>query len=125
MASSRYNGAGGCVLNGRVDGGLAVSRAFGDFDYKMRSDLGVLQQKVSPEPDITVVERDREADDFLLLACDGIWDVMPNAGVCRFVKQCLRKNEQDLTGACEALVNRCLNLGSQLHTTSQTFWPVA
>ena len=33
---NRIKAAGGMVMNERVDGGLAVSRAFGDFDYKMR-----------------------------------------------------------------------------------------
>ncbi len=28
----RIAGAGGVVLSGRIDGGLAVSRAFGDFE---------------------------------------------------------------------------------------------
>lgn len=42
----RIRNAGGYVINARVDGGLAISRAFGDFDYKMRSDLSPLQQKV-------------------------------------------------------------------------------
>lgn len=109
---SRITGAGGCVLNGRVDGGLAVSRAFGDFDYKMRSDLSILQQKVSPEPDVTVISR-TDKDEYLILACDGIWDVMTSNAAHRFVEQRLKRSKDDLASACEALVHRCLGLGSR------------
>jgi serine/threonine protein phosphatase PrpC len=42
----RIEAAGGRVQWRRVDGDLAVSRAFGDFQYKMRDDLGPKEQKV-------------------------------------------------------------------------------
>lgn len=42
----RIEAAGGCVQWKRVDGDLAVSRAFGDFQYKTRADLPAEQQKV-------------------------------------------------------------------------------
>lgn len=66
----------GKVMNGRVDGGLALSRAFGDFEYKMRSDLPPMCQKVIPIPDVTVLRRCHGPDEYVLLACDGLWDVM-------------------------------------------------
>jgi hypothetical protein len=55
------------VSAGRVDGGLAVSRAFGDFVYKQRSDLGQGDQKVSATPQVDPVERVPSRDSFLLL----------------------------------------------------------
>ena len=42
----RIEAAGGSVQWKRVDGDLAVSRAFGDFQYKTRPDLTAEQQKV-------------------------------------------------------------------------------
>ena len=42
----RIEAAGGSVQWKRVDGDLAVSRAFGDFQYKTRPDLPAEQQKV-------------------------------------------------------------------------------
>eukprot|EP00056_Hartaetosiga_gracilis_P006026 m.92205 g.92205 ORF g.92205 m.92205 type:complete len:645 (+) comp12353_c0_seq1:82-2016(+) len=110
---TRIMRAGGCVLNGRVDGGLAVSRCFGDFDYKRRKDLPWLQQKVSPEPDVCVVERHHEADNFLLLACDGIWDVMTNGNVLKFVYTRLKQGKLSIVAICEALIKKCLDLGSR------------
>lgn len=50
----------------RVNGILAVSRALGDPDHK---------QYISSEPEITVIELDG-TEDFLILACDGLWDEM-------------------------------------------------
>lgn len=79
---ARITDAGGKVLNGRVDGGLALSRAFGDFEYKMRSDLPPVRQKVSAEPDCIYVHRRPGHDEFVLLACDGLWDVSSNEQVC-------------------------------------------
>lgn len=50
----------------RVDGLLALSRAIGD--------VGV-QPHVTFEPDIIVTEL-TEHDEFIILACDGVWDVL-------------------------------------------------
>jgi serine/threonine protein phosphatase PrpC len=65
---------------------LGMSRAFGDFAYK-RSEvegLGLWEQAVISKP--TIVSRERSgADRWLVLACDGIWDVMGNAECGDFV----------------------------------------
>ena len=74
----RIEAAGGSVTMRRVNGDLAVSRALGDFSYKLQHHLPPEAQQVSAEPEIRVVERSPGADQFLLLACDGIWDVMSN-----------------------------------------------
>ncbi|CAN0484209.1 unnamed protein product, partial [Hapterophycus canaliculatus] len=60
----------------RVDGDLAVSRALGDFQYK-DDHLPVEECKVSPAPETRSVPRSPK-DEFLIVACDGIWDVMSN-----------------------------------------------
>ena len=65
----------------RVCGILAVSRAIGDRDLK---------KWVIPNPDI--YEASLKKDDFLVLACDGVWDVMTNEDVANFVHK--KFNEQ-------------------------------
>lgn len=70
----RIYDAGGYVLNNRVNGDLAVSRSFGDFIYKQNKSLPAIAQPVSCEPDIRVIARD-PSDNYLIFACDGIWDV--------------------------------------------------
>ncbi|KAJ8633062.1 hypothetical protein MRB53_026398 [Persea americana] len=52
----------------RVDGQLAVARAFGD---------GSLKKHLSSEPDVTV-EMMVEDTEFIILASDGLWKVMSN-----------------------------------------------
>ena len=54
----------------------------GDFyyRYKHKDELLLIEQVVSPEPDIMVLGRD-EKDQFLL-ACDGICDVMTMMAPC-------------------------------------------
>ena len=73
--------AGGIVFNGRVNGDLAVARAFGDFAYKQRADLPAEEQEVSCQPDVLVRERS-QGDNYIVFACDGIWDAIPEPQEC-------------------------------------------
>jgi serine/threonine protein phosphatase PrpC len=80
VESTRIEKAGGAVSFKRVDGELAVSRALGDFQYK-DPDLPPEDCKVTANPDVDVQLR-TEADQFIVIACDGIWDVMTNEVPC-------------------------------------------
>ena len=77
MEKKRIFNAGGFVANNRVNGDLAVSRSFGDFDYKTNRDLPSIAQQVSCEPDVRMIPRN-DNDNYLIFACDGIWDVFPD-----------------------------------------------
>ena len=80
----RIHHAGGTITQSsaddvlRVDNQLAMTRVLGDF--------GLNKAIVPPMADIIEYPRDGSAA-FLLLACDGIWDVMSNEEVARFVTQ--------------------------------------
>ena len=104
----RIEKAGGTVMMQRVNGTLAVSRALGDFDYKRGIDLKSTEQLVSPEPDLNVIERNLGEDEFVVLACDGIYDVMTNDEVIDFVRHRLEL-ESDLTKICNDLIDTCLH----------------
>ncbi|XP_033841262.2 LOW QUALITY PROTEIN: protein phosphatase 1bb [Periophthalmus magnuspinnatus] len=108
----RIQKAGGSVMIQRVNGSLAVSRALGDYDYKCVDGKGPTEQLVSPEPEVCVLERAGEGDEFIVLACDGIWDVMSNEDVCEFVRSRLQVCE-DLEKICNSVVDTCLHKGSR------------
>lgn len=101
----RILNAGGSVMIQRINGSLAVSRALGDYDYKNVQDKGQCEQLVSPEPEIFCLDRD-PADEFLILACDGIWDVMTNEDVCSYVQSRL-KVESDLQKITNSVIDTC------------------
>lgn len=102
----RILAAGGYVLGNRVNGNLALSRAFGDFHYKGNEQLPPEQQIVSPCPDVKTIELNDDVD-FLLLACDGIWDVLTSEEVVDFVISHLEHSIEPGM-ICEQLTTRCL-----------------
>ncbi|CAL8254074.1 unnamed protein product [Lota lota] len=108
----RIQNAGGSVMIQRVNGSLAVSRALGDFDYKCVDGKGQTEQLVSPEPEVFEMVRSPEQDQFVVLACDGIWDVMSNEELCEFVRSRLEVSH-DLERVCSELVDTCLHKGSR------------
>lgn len=104
--AARIINAGGWVEFGRVNGNLALSRALGDFIFKRNDQLPAEEQIVTAHPDVTKREITREIE-FLLLACDGIWDVLTNQEVVDYVRDRLAiKMEPEQV--CEELLTRCL-----------------
>ena len=121
----RVRTAGGYVAGGRVEGDLAVSRGLGDFRFKSmptvlsnfclttgipRNPLEQFQgqdlllpgdQKVSPIPDIILQTRNREQDEFVIVACDGIWDVRSNEECVAEVATIFQEGEADIGLVCE------------------------
>ncbi|KAM0941368.1 putative protein-serine/threonine phosphatase [Dioscorea sansibarensis] len=79
----RIEAAGGRVIywdGARVLGVLAMSRAIGD---------GYLKPYVISEPEVKVMER-KDEDECLILASDGLWDVVTNETACEIASTCLR-----------------------------------
>lgn len=71
---ARITKAGGSVtFDGRINGGLNLSRAIGDHFYKDNSSLPDEEQMISAKPDVRIIEIDVNKDEFVFLACDGIW----------------------------------------------------
>ncbi|GMI23537.1 hypothetical protein TeGR_g179, partial [Tetraparma gracilis] len=114
---TRIDNAGGYVSMKRVDGDLAVSRALGDFQYKDREDLPAEQQKVTCNPDVTVCARTPE-DEFVVLACDGIWDVASNEEGTAMVQAILDEGEGTPVNIAEEILDTCLEKGSRDNMTA-------
>lgn len=47
-------------------------------------------------------------DEFLILACDGIWDVMNNDDLCDFVRHQLQIHS-NLEDICSSIIDTCLH----------------
>ncbi|XP_058732246.1 probable protein phosphatase 2C 6 [Vicia villosa] len=86
----RIEGGGGKVINwngARVFGVLAMSRAIGDR---------YLRPWIIPVPEITFTARTDE-DECLILASDGLWDVMTNDEVGEVARHILRRRRRSLS----------------------------
>ena len=64
----------------------------GDHAYKQNTTLGPREQMITALPDIQSIEL-KAGDDFIVLACDGIWNSKTNQQVVDFVRSRLDKNE--------------------------------
>jgi len=104
--NSRIVAAGGFVEFGRVNGNLALSRALGDFEFKQNQNLPAEQQIVTADPDI-ISHTSTAEDEFLVIACDGIWDVLKNQEVVDFVRRCIAQRKE-LHEICELMMDKCL-----------------
>ena len=142
----RIEAAGGVVKSGRVFGMLAVSRAFGDLDLKVRgwggkrvacvidhnrapntcsfwmmvalqSSRGKFTAKftgdiVTAEPEILEISRSRytpSTEEFVVLACDGLFEVMTPRAVTDFVRAALAEHG-DVQQAADDLVREAVEV---------------
>ncbi|CAI8590912.1 unnamed protein product [Vicia faba] len=71
IEKERISKVGGFIHAGRVNGSLNLTRAIGDMEFKQNKFL-YAEQVVTANPDINTVELSDE-DEFIVLACDGIW----------------------------------------------------
>lgn len=104
--AARVRAAGGFILHKRVMGELAITRAFGDKSFKMGikamldddgddATNGTMDQEmakdltaplVSSEPEIASMVLSH-SDEFLLLACDGLFDVFRSQDAIALARQ--------------------------------------
>ncbi|KAJ5310177.1 uncharacterized protein N7443_002638 [Penicillium atrosanguineum] len=90
----RISNAGGLILNNRVNGVLAVTRALGD---------AYLKDLVTGHPYTTETVIQPDADEFIILACDGLWDVCSDQEAVDLIR-----NVQDAQHASKILVDHAL-----------------
>ncbi|OMO83238.1 phosphatase 2C (PP2C)-like protein [Corchorus capsularis] len=83
----------------RVDGQLAMTRAFGDAKVK---------EHITSEPDVRVEMIDPNTDEFIILASDGLWKVMSNEEAFEKIREL-----DDAQEASEELIKEALARKSQ------------
>lgn len=96
--------------------GLAVSRAFGDLLMKEPQRYGcqgATGELVSAVPELHTYDLHPAEDRFLVIACDGIWDVL---GDDEAVAVCLEHRTAD--AAAHALIRRSFEIGSDDNLTA-------
>ncbi|CAG0915121.1 unnamed protein product [Notodromas monacha] len=103
---TRIVAAGGYVEYSRVNGNLALSRALGDYGYKQNVLKSPEEQVVTANPDVEVRQLTNDYE-FVLIACDGIWDVLSSQDAIDFVRQRIAQGLEP-EAICEALLEHCL-----------------
>lgn len=99
MEQQRVKDSGGFIMNERVNGMLAITRALGDAEMK---------DYIAGRPYTTeTVLREDGSDHLLILACDGLWDVCTDQEACDLVKEV-----EDPQMAAQMLVQHALKSGS-------------
>ena len=95
----RIKAAKGCILDGRVAGTLAITRAFGDHSLKV---FGVIANPYIKKHILKITDK------FLILASDGVWDGLEDQEAVNFCKEdCSSKD------IAQAIVKGALDKGSK------------
>lgn len=106
---ARIKNAGGKVtMDGRVNGGLNLSRAIGDHFYKRNKSLPPEEQMISAMPDVKVLTLN-EDHDFMVIACDGIWNVLSSQEVVDFISERIKPDQNGKTRALSLIVEELLD----------------
>lgn len=109
---ARIVNAGFHVEFNRVNGNLAVSRALGDFMFKNNPRIPPAEQAVTSFPDVRHIRINPDWQ-FILLACDGIWDVMTTQEVGVFINSRIDEGirPEDIV---EDLLDACISPDGQM-----------
>jgi len=94
----------GVTSDGRLPNGAAVARAFGDFDDQQKAE-GISAEVAYGHCQLC------EGDEFVLVGCDGIFDVLSSSQAVKVVRRALRAN-QNVDEAAKALVAEALRCKS-------------
>ena len=104
----RIYAADGWVSEGRVKGNLNLSRSLGDLEYKQNKKLSQEEQMITAFPEV-ITEKLTSECDFIVVACDGVWDCKTNQEVADFVCKRLKSNSNaKLSKIVEELLDECL-----------------
>jgi len=101
---------GGTVIGGRLQGQLAVSRAFGNYEFKE-------SQILSSEPEVHHVSLNTDVE-YLVVGSDGLYDHFTNEEVISFIKNGLMNNSNtNLESIVKELVDEAIDRGSDDNIT--------
>jgi len=97
----------------RVNNFLAVARSIGDFSGKEEQG-GPEVQPITCVPEIKKKKMHALKGDILIMACDGLWDVMTSKDVGKFVDEHKSATPKEL---CELLIKNSMKLKTSDNVT--------
>ena len=118
--TERIKAAGGWVSSRRLCGVLAVSRSFGDIEYKTLKEKcwerSFSADPLISEPDVRK-ELVNDEDEFVVLATDGVFDVWSSQAVVNYVRRRLG-DHHDVQMAAKELVAESYKRGTVDNTSA-------
>jgi serine/threonine protein phosphatase PrpC len=118
---ARVRAAGGTLVQGRLGGVLAVTRAFGDADHKRGKGRDRAGGALAADPCTSLPDVEcrtlRPEDEFVLLATDGLWGAMGSSAAVRFARRRLLDGGGDAAPAAGEVADKALELGASDNVT--------
>ncbi|GLT36843.1 hypothetical protein SLA2020_111940 [Shorea laevis] len=105
-----YNAGGKLVYRNSlpfVNGILKMSRAIGDYSLK---------EVIISEPEVSLIERDT-TDVCLILASDGMWDVISSGLACKIASECLRDGSPATATECPSQESSIMDEAEEMFPT--------
>ena len=113
LEKERVQKAGGDVYDGRINGNLNLSRAFGDLEYKVNhKDKQCLPQNfmITAYPDVSTNEITKDVN-LIVMGCDGIWECKENQYIINYFA-----NKKDLQSSSREFLDNILSKSSECAT---------
>ncbi|XP_047334117.1 probable protein phosphatase 2C 13 [Impatiens glandulifera] len=105
----RVEDLGGFIEYGYLNGELAVTRALGD--WYLKAPFVSSSSPLTAEPEIQQIVLREDEDEFLIIACDGIWDVLSSQDAVSLVRLSLRRHG-DPTRCAQELVKEAIRVNA-------------
>lgn len=102
----RIEASGGYVYDGYLNGQLNVARALGDWHMEGLKGRHGGVGPLSAEPEVMCTKLTEE-DEFLVIGCDGIWDVFRSQNAVDFARRKLQEHNDPAT-CCKELIDEAL-----------------
>lgn len=99
----RIKRSGSYIKDGRVDGALNLSRSIGDLQFKRGDNDN--DCAVTCIPDV-LNETVNPYDDFIIIACDGVWDCISNEQMSNFIYSRIRNGQNNLEKILDELFQK-------------------
>lgn len=100
-------------MTGRINGGLNLSRALGDFGYKRRRDLPPDRQQVISRPEVQIVELDG-SHEFVVMGSDGVFDIFESDELVSRLHQAIVVRAEPMEHAIRAILQESLGSGDNV-----------